>query len=159
DADAYVGNLVTASYLIDKAYLTNLEVRGSTGFPTSELRFAVRRDLPRLEGILNAALRTLDDADRDRIRARWAPGRASPALRTVALLPAEREWIRDHPKVRLGVRPNQYPLERLDPGGHYSGIASDYIALLRDRLGIEFETKPVTGWPELAARVKLRELD
>src|SRR5262249_4921872 len=118
DADAYVGNLVTASYLIDKAYLTNLEVRGSTGFPTSELRFAVRRDLPRLEGILNAALRPLDDADRDRIRARWAPGRASPALRTVALLPAEREWIRDHPKVRLGVRPNQYPLERLDPGGH-----------------------------------------
>src|SRR4029453_19661924 len=101
DADAYVGNLVTASYLIDKAYLTNLEVRGSTGFPTTELRFAVRRDLPPLEDILNAALRTLDDADHDRIRTRWIGGRASPRVPAVGLTPAERGGSRQQPKARL----------------------------------------------------------
>ena len=159
DADAYVGNLVTASYLIDKAYLTNLEVRGSTGFPTTELRFAVRRDLPQLEDVLNAALRTLDDADHDRIRTRWIAGRPSPRVPAVALTPAEREWIRQHPKVRLGVRPSQYPVETLDRSGRYSGIAADYVALLRERLGVEFEAKPVIGWPELSARLKLHELD
>ena len=158
DADAYVGNLVAAAYLIDKAYLTNLDVRGSTGFPTTELRFAVRRELPQLEDILNAALRTLDEADHDRIRVRWVAGRPSAAP-SVALTLAERDWIRQHPRIRLGVRPGQYPIETLDRDGRYSGMAADYIALLRERLGLQFETKPVIGWPELAARLKLHELD
>jgi len=159
DAEAYVGNLVAAAYLIDRAYLTNLDVRGSTGFPTTELRFAVRRELPPLEDVLNAALRTLDETDHDRIRARWVAGRPSAAAPTVALTVAERDWIRQHPRIRLGVRPGQYPIETLDRNGHYSGMAADYVALLRERLGLEFETKPVIGWPELAARLKLHELD
>ncbi|HKZ08736.1 MAG TPA: transporter substrate-binding domain-containing protein [Methylomirabilota bacterium] len=159
DAHAYVGSLVTASYLIDKSYLTNLEVRGSSGFPTSELRFAVRQDLPPLERIADGVIRTFSSGDHDRIRARWLPGRGVAPVTTVSLTAAERDWIREHPKIRLGVRPNQQPLESLDSSGRYSGIAADYAALLRERLGIEFEAKPVMGWTELAARLTLRELD
>ena len=159
DAQAYAGSLVTSSYLIDTGYLSNLEVRGSSGFPTSELRFAVRQDLPPLERIVDGVIRSFSSGDHDRIRARWLPSRGGTSVATVELTPTEREWIREHPKVRLGVRPNQQPLESLDSGGRYSGIAADYAALLRDRLGIEFEAKPVIGWPELAARLTLRELD
>ena len=159
DAQAYVGSLVTSSYLIDKGYLTNLEVRGSSGFPISELRFAVRQDVPQLERIVDGVIRSFSSSDHDRIRARWLPGRGGAPVATVTLTAAEREWIRQHPKVRVGVRPNRHPLESLDGGGRYSGIAADYAALLRDRLGIEFEAKPAIGWPELAAKLTLRELD
>ncbi|MES1151213.1 MAG: transporter substrate-binding domain-containing protein, partial [Dongia sp.] len=47
-ADAYVGDLIVASFLIERLNLANLAPHAEAGLPTSALRFAVRKDWPEL---------------------------------------------------------------------------------------------------------------
>ncbi len=72
-ADAYVGNMIVASYLIRKLSLANLELRGESGLLRSELHFAVRRDWPQLVGVLDKALDSLEREEHDQILDRWLP--------------------------------------------------------------------------------------
>ncbi|MDO9619269.1 MAG: response regulator [Pseudomonas sp.] len=72
-ADAYVGDMIVASYLIRELNLTNLELRGETGLSSSEFRFAVRPDWPQLVSLLNLAMDDLSDTEQATIKERWLP--------------------------------------------------------------------------------------
>ena len=72
-ADAYVGDMIVASYQIRELNLTNLELRGETGLSTSEFRFAVRQDWPQLVGLLDLALEQVSHEEREAIKERWLP--------------------------------------------------------------------------------------
>ncbi|MBD9417357.1 response regulator [Pseudomonas sp. PDM16] len=72
-ADAYVGDMIVASYLIRELNLTNLELRGETGLANSEFHFAVRRDEAQLVDLLNAALLDLSGQEQEAIQERWLP--------------------------------------------------------------------------------------
>ena len=72
-ADAYLGDMIVASYLIRRHNLTNLELLGESGLSSSEIRFGVRRDLPQLVELLDRALASLSVEERETIRVRWLP--------------------------------------------------------------------------------------
>ncbi len=66
-ADAYVGNLTMASYMIDKMGLGNLKVAAPAPYD-NDLAIGVRKDWPQLVPILNKALATISDGERRAIR-------------------------------------------------------------------------------------------
>jgi polar amino acid transport system substrate-binding protein len=66
-ADAYVGNLTMASYMIDKLGLGNLKVAAPTPY-NNDLAIGVRKDWPQLVAILDKALATISDEERRSIR-------------------------------------------------------------------------------------------
>ena len=70
-ADAYVGNLATASYHIQNEGLTNLKVAAPTSYGNYDLRLAVRSDWPELVGILNKCLASITQQQHDEIRKKW----------------------------------------------------------------------------------------
>ncbi len=56
DADAYAGNRAVTLYLIEKNFLTNLRVHGNLNKPGSVLALGIRKDWPRLRGILQMSM-------------------------------------------------------------------------------------------------------
>lgn len=66
-ADAYVGNLTMASYMIDKLGLGNLKVAAPAPY-NNDLSIGVRKDWPELIPILDKALATIGDDERRAIR-------------------------------------------------------------------------------------------
>jgi PAS domain-containing protein len=70
-ADAFVGNVAIASYLIDKYGLASLKVAAPTEFENSELCMGIRADLPMLHRIIQKGLDGLPAEDQDSIRQRW----------------------------------------------------------------------------------------
>lgn len=72
-ADAYVGNLITSSYLIERLSLSNLEVRGDSGLGNSQVRFAVRKELAPLVPLIDRALGNIARSEQEDIQARWLP--------------------------------------------------------------------------------------
>jgi signal transduction histidine kinase len=77
----------------------------------------------------------------------------------VYLTPSEREWIRNHPLIRLGVDPEFAPFEYFSTDGAYQGIASEYIDILNKRLGLHMEVVPNLTWQQAVEKARLREID
>ena len=72
---------------------------------------------------------------------------------------ANRAWIDAHPVLRHGVISGHEPFEYIDSDGVYNGLTSDYIAIIGERLGIEFEIIHVDNFDDLIARMRAGEID
>lgn len=68
--DAFITNLASATYYIEKQGITNLRVAGDTGY-VFRLAFAVRRDWPELEAILQKGLDGLSSSERGAVLKKW----------------------------------------------------------------------------------------
>lgn len=60
----------------------------------------------------------------------------------------ELAFIKEHPVIRLGVDPGFVPYEFIDENGEYKGIAADYLELIIEKTGLQFEVVKGLTWPE-----------
>ena len=74
------------------------------------------------------------------------------------LTPAEKSWLQAHPVIRVGVDQNWPPFDYVDAAKQHQGIASDYLHLLAQTLGVQFV---ITAdiWKNVLQGVKNRQLD
>ncbi len=77
----------------------------------------------------------------------------------IGLSEAERRWLADHREIRLAVDIDWRPFEYVDGDGNYSGMAAEYIGLVGEKLGVEFEVEREKPWSEVVEMMKNRELD
>ena len=70
EVDAYVGNLASISYAVNRLGLTNLKVSAVTPY-SFPLSLAVRNDWPDLVPILQKALDSVSTAEKNAIRQKW----------------------------------------------------------------------------------------
>jgi diguanylate cyclase (GGDEF)-like protein/PAS domain S-box-containing protein len=84
---------------------------------------------------------------------------AAPVDAAVSLTPSEQAWLTEHPVIRLAPDPDFPPIEFIDAGGNYQGIAADYAALVARRLGIEFEIVRLPSWDEVLEKARGRDID
>lgn len=105
---------------------------------------------------LSRRLANLNPAARARLLQRWGIAQPSEKLELTA---AERAWIEEHPEIRLGVDPAYAPFEFRDDEGRYQGIASDYVSLLNERLGLDLRPLENLSWPEVIVKTKARAVD
>ncbi len=78
---------------------------------------------------------------------------------TLDLTEAEKQWLADHPILRVGIDIAWPPFEYVDIDGGYKGMAAEYIALLEERLGVKFLVKKGLDWAQTVDAVKARKLD
>jgi hypothetical protein len=57
----------------------------------------------------------------------------------IFLTQEELSFINAHPVIRLAVDPGFVPFEFIDTDGEYKGIAADYLHLISERTGLQFE--------------------
>ncbi|WP_051444906.1 ATP-binding protein [Desulfocurvus vexinensis] len=69
--DACASNLAVASYLIRKNGLSNLRVAAPTSWERQELAVGVRSDWPLLAGVMQKAMDSISQKERDAISLRW----------------------------------------------------------------------------------------
>ncbi len=70
-ADAYIGNLAVASYLIDTLGFSNLKVASSAAMPDDALSMGIRKDWPELASIINKVLNSLSHEEHQQLRQKW----------------------------------------------------------------------------------------
>jgi signal transduction histidine kinase len=84
------------------------------------------------------------------------PDKPSPVINLTA---ADQSWLDEHPVIRIAPDPNFAPIEWFNLQGDYSGVTSDYIRILEERLGVEFEIVRGENWSDILAMVKARDAD
>ena len=80
-------------------------------------------------------------------------------LSGLRLTDAEIQFINDHPTIRLGVDPEFIPYEFFDTDGTYKGIAADYLKLISETTGLQFDVARGLTWSEAYERAVERTLD
>ena len=161
DADAYAGNRVVAMYLIDQYALNNLKVHGTLKKGGSRLAIGTRKDYPILRDILQLALDDIGDKKIRSIRNRWL-GISDTRLTSVEkieLSNEEKNWIQQHPLIRLGVDPGWAPIEYIDEDGHYQGLSSAYIEYIGQLTGLKFAPPQRIKWSNMLKKLQRREID
>lgn len=79
--------------------------------------------------------------------------------KTLPLSQQERKWLADHPVIRLAPDPAYPPIEYFDENGEFKGVAADYIELISQKMGIEFEIVHLGTWDEVIGKAKSRQID
>ncbi|RLA41953.1 MAG: hypothetical protein DRR42_24080, partial [Gammaproteobacteria bacterium] len=78
---------------------------------------------------------------------------------TIALSDTERQWLQEHPVLRLGVDPAWPPFDFIDRQGIHRGMAADFLQLLAQRLGISVALVPNISWKQALEQARNRSLD
>ena len=163
-ADAALGELAVFNYLIARNLMTDLVVSGEVKMGDPEyalLNVAVRDELPILRSILDKALESIGPEETRTIRQKWLGGFRNAAREkpTPVLTDQERGWLNEHRHIRLGVDPAYPPFEFVAEDGTFSGMASDYVRLVSERLGIDIKVVPDLSWRQVLDGARARELD
>lgn len=60
----------------------------------------------------------------------------------------QKQFVIDHPVIRIGVDPKFVPFEFIDVDGIYKGITSDYLKIVSEKTGIQFQVVENLTWVE-----------
>ena len=74
------------------------------------------------------------------------------------LTDAEQAWIDEHPIIRVGGEFDWGPFDFVNDQGQYAGIANDYLQLISDKTGLEFQVEP-DAWDKLIQKIDHGEID
>lgn len=87
------------------------------------------------------------------------PETATTTSKDLNLTIEEREWLKDHPVIKVGSDPNWAPFEYLDKDGNFCGIDIDYLKLVEEKTGIQFTFAQEKTWNDVLSKVKSKDID
>ncbi len=162
-ADAVIDAQSVVSYLAREYFLTNLNIANRIEIwqgDEQDFRMGVRSDWPLLKTILEKAMDTVERSEEAALRARWfgldetVTGRAE-----VLLTREEQDYLDSHPVLRIAFDVDWPPVEFSDKDLGMKGIAADYLNIMSELLGVEFEPSRPRPWKEMLRAVEKGELD
>lgn len=71
----------------------------------------------------------------------------------------EQAWLEEHPVIRHGIVRNHEPFEFVDDAGRFTGLMSDYVTIIAQRLGVELETTEFDSFADLAQAMRDGSVD
>ena len=156
EADAYIGTMPVASYIIQQNLLSGIELVGYFEDKPFSLYMATNKEHSVLRDILDKGLDSISDDEMNEIMERYV---GEDAQRHLSLSDAEKQWLADHKDIRLGIEQAWLPFEGLSQDGKLEGIVSEYVAWMNKRLSISMA--PVVGlsWLEILQAAKDKKVD
>ncbi|KUJ75712.1 hypothetical protein AVO42_10490 [Thiomicrospira sp. XS5] len=77
----------------------------------------------------------------------------------IQLTQREKDWIKEHPVIRLGIDRAYAPIEFVNEQGEYDGITPSFLEFVSQRTGLEFKPSLHLSWPDVLTEFKAHELD
>ncbi|RDH90344.1 MAG: hypothetical protein DIZ77_13685 [endosymbiont of Seepiophila jonesi] len=88
-----------------------------------------------------------------------AEAKAPARQLNLTLTQQEKQWLDEHPKIRLGIDPAWPPIEMMDAKGQHQGITADYMKIIGESLGLDISVSPGLNWSQVLEGAKRHEID
>ncbi|MFT0474420.1 transporter substrate-binding domain-containing protein [Pseudomonas antarctica] len=158
-ADAYLGDAVSAHYLVGKYFLNDVYLTTMSGVST-HFSFALNQRNSRLLRIINTALEVIPTSKRMTILRRWGAGDLNVAgFDPPQLTGIEQRWLQKHPRLSVGVNDGLPPVSYFDGQGEFRGIGAEVLAKVSQRTGLKFDVVRSSSMQELIDEVRSGNLD
>jgi ABC-type amino acid transport substrate-binding protein len=77
----------------------------------------------------------------------------------IGLNEKEKQWLKEHPSITVGVDSNYAPFEFKDENGEFKGIAIDYLKKIENILGIKINIVTAKSWDKVTDLAKNKSID
>lgn len=151
EIDIYSGNIVTINYSVLKYFIPNIAITGPTTYlPTKNIehRLAALKENQILIDILSKAMRMVSSAEFVAITEKWQASSALTENKKINLTSEEEQWIKDNPIVTVSNQINTEPFSYMK-NGNPQGIAVDYLNLISEKTGLEFQFSKQGKWEDV----------
>ena len=158
--DVYLGDLISANYLINNNYLNDVQLMGPSGLDANPFGFALARENLPLKDIIDKTLAAIPLDQRAAIDQRWSAGRVNRLSQSrVKLSASEQYWLDRHPQVDVGVVEDFAPLTFFNAEGQFSGLTAQLLTLISQRSGLNFNVLRGRSLDQQIQRLKAGEID
>ena len=150
DVDAYIGNLHVARSLTQER--AELAVVAQSPLLMEALHIGANINKPWLEEEINKAIKSLSIKELGELKLRWLEQDPVTNLmggNNFILRSEERVWLSKLPPLKRALPPNWPPFSFISETNKQSGLAIDYLTLMKDNLGIAYVDIPITHWSKL----------
>ncbi|WP_095148865.1 transporter substrate-binding domain-containing protein [Pseudomonas sp. Irchel s3a18] len=158
-ADAYLGDSISANYLINNNYLSNVQLTQFARMEVNPFGFAVSADNLRLRGIIDAALAAIPEQERTTILRRWSSGSSFSNTQRVQLSSREQRWLDQHPRIKVGFMRDFAPLSFEDENARFTGLSAEVLNRISLRTGLRFEAIRGESLNQQIDQLKRGEID
>ncbi len=159
-ADAAISETESGKALLRRALLTNVEPKAFAVFDGQHSRrghyYGVSRRLPVLASILDKSFAQMPDAAKQRIWNRWFVQQGGAG--EVDLNTEERAYL-GAARFRRAYASAWMPFDFADADGAPTGVAEDYWALIRDKLGLHVESSERQPFADILAAMERGDVD
>jgi len=144
-----ITNLKIVEYLDDYGKLSKI----------SALHIGIRKDWGIFRDILEKAMNNVSENEFRKIKEKWK-GKLVGNVYTkkIKLSPKEKEFISEHPIIRIENEKNYVPYNFYEDG-EAKGYTIDYLKLLVKKIGIKLEIVTGLSWDEYLTMLKNKKLD
>jgi two-component system sensor histidine kinase EvgS len=158
--DVFLGDFISANYLINNNYLNNVQLAGPAGLDANPFGFALAKGNTRLSSIVDRALVAIPMDQRVAIEQRWSAGRASTVgQQRVVLSASEQRWLDQHPTLNVGAIEDFAPLTFFDAQGRLSGLTAQLLTLISQRSGLSFKVQRGSSLDRQIQQLKAGDID
>jgi len=139
--DVYAELLPIGNYTITQNLIDDLEVIGNKFYPENEnedrIRLAARKDWPILISILEKGMDAITAEELLALNTKWST--RSNEKDTLILSREEKEWLSKNNTIKVAAIDNVMPYQIIDNQDNVSGLATDYIKLIFNKLNLELK--------------------
>ena len=75
------------------------------------------------------------------------------------LTDTEKQWLQQHPVIKVGVDLQWAPYDFIDDNGLYQGLTADFLRLIEQRLGVEFDIIGEADWTTQLQKARNGDID
>jgi two-component system sensor histidine kinase EvgS len=159
-SDVYLGDSISANYLINKNYLNNVQLTDFARLEVNRFAFAAVRENQQLLRLVNAALAVIPLSEQMNILHRWSAGGASmPGQRRLHFSSSEQRWLDQHPRLKVAINEDYLPLSFTNARGAYRGVSADVLEQISRRTGLKFDVVKADSVAELTELVTSGKAD
>ncbi len=158
-ADATIGGIAIQNYLMRNHLINNTKVIGGIDDPRfdNNLRIGVRPDWGILRNILQKALESVTEQERNSLGRRWL----SSGLQSTQVLQLdkdEKDFLATHPVLRVH-NEMAWPPFNFNEQGKPKGFSIDVMNLIAKKTGFRIEYISGPGWSDFLHMMHERQLD
>lgn len=159
-ADVYLGDAISARYLINKNHLNNVRMADFSALEVNPFGFAFAKDNRRLLNIVNVALAAVPASQQMEVLRRWSAG-GSGFLEAdqLRLSESEQRWLEKHPRVKVAVPEKFVPLSFFNEQEQFEGLSAEVLTRISLRTGLKFDVERGSSLPKLIEQASSGRVD
>ncbi|GLI56615.1 hypothetical protein PM10SUCC1_21290 [Propionigenium maris DSM 9537] len=159
DADATLGRLATLNYLTRINFISGVAVSGRVDFKEpgfEELHITTQPENRELLSILNKGIASITIKEKNDLINKWL----TPAREDILeLTEDERSWLQENRQLSLGIFRGWPPYSYLNSEDEFSGVISEYIKIINEKLEIDMVPQKDLSWREVLEGVEKDRID